>query len=468
MDSEQRHNAVVQLFDAARLARRTHASRRVGSALALLTQTAIREGRAKRKERWQQTTERFNLLDALGVADSELAHSRFMAYLLDPRSHHDQGSRFLRIFVESLPRLKAIRGDGNPAARSFSAPQNADVYDHSEACAEFDAGDFGRIDWLIRLGNGSLIAVENKVGAGEQDKQVERYCEWLRRAQHRGATDSWLIFLTPTGRAPVTSAPQDHCLLMSYADLVGILNSMADSLPKSATPLHASLVQYSELCQRIHAGGITVADLSDEILELLRDPVQLEVALDVAAHIPAIRLEILDKFRGHVVDVMRQRLVEDAEAAASWSASIDPESPERLGFFPAGPREGSGYHFRVWLNLHWKSDWGWVRPVALADNTQKAAATRALEDRIKDAWKSTPTPWCVAWRALRNETGALGIREGRLLTTDDAESLIALHRDNLDPAHPLAMKMGSWMFGQFQKYRAEIEALPDFRRPSSG
>lgn len=463
MDSQPRHDAVVQLFDAARLARRTHTSRRVGSAIALLTQPAIREGRAKRKERWQQTAERFNLLDALGVADSELAHSRFMAYLLDPRSHHDQGSRFLRIFVESLQGLKAMRGDGKPSTICISAPRDAEVYDHSEVCAEFDAGEFGRIDWLIRLGNGSRIAVENKVWAGEQDKQAERYCEWLRRE----AADSWLIFLTPNGRAPLTSAQRDHFLLMSYGDLAGIVDAMANSLPKSATPLHATLVQYSELCRRIQAGGTNMPDLSEEILELLRDPVQLEVALDVAAHLPAIRLEILNEFRGHVVNVMRQRLGEFPNGEASWSASIDPESSERLGFFPTGPRQSPCYHFRVGLNLDRGSEWGWVRPVPLPDNFQKGADLQALEDRIRDAWKSTPTPWWVAWRALRNEAGALGIRESRLLTTADAESLIAVHRDNLDPAHPLAVKVGDWMFDKFQQFRADIEELQDFRpRPS--
>ena len=210
-----------------------------------------------------------------------------------------------------------------------------------------------------------------------------------------------------------------------------------------------------------------MADLSDEILQLLQDPVQLEVALDVAAHLPAMRLGILGKFRGHVVDIMRQRLGELSEGGSSWSASIDPDSPERVGFFPTVPRGVPRYHFRIALNLHWNSDWGWVRPVVLTDNAQKEAATKELEDRIKGAWKSTPTPWWLAWRALRNETGTLGIPESRLLTTDDGASLIALHRDNLDPAHPLAVKVGDWLFNSFQQFRADIEELRDFRLPLS-
>src|SRR5438477_10262037 len=45
---------------------------------------------------------RFNIFDALGVARTEIRHSNFLAWLLDPAESHGQGSLFLKAILMDL------------------------------------------------------------------------------------------------------------------------------------------------------------------------------------------------------------------------------------------------------------------------------------------------------------------------------------------------------------------------------
>ncbi len=55
----------------------------------------------KIQERRKDTGERFNVFSALQLERREIYHSRFIAYLLNPSSHHDQDVTFLNVFCSS-------------------------------------------------------------------------------------------------------------------------------------------------------------------------------------------------------------------------------------------------------------------------------------------------------------------------------------------------------------------------------
>jgi hypothetical protein len=54
------------------------------------------------REERRHSADRFNIFEALGMYDGELQHSVFIAYLLNPREHHDQGVFFLRSFLDHV------------------------------------------------------------------------------------------------------------------------------------------------------------------------------------------------------------------------------------------------------------------------------------------------------------------------------------------------------------------------------
>ena len=186
------------------------------------------------KRAWSISAERFNVLEVLGVESDELSHSSFLAYLLRPSSKHDQGPRFLRSFLE-WPRIN----------HDAATPElkNAKVY------TEYYASEFGRLDIVIFLHDGTFIVIENKVWATERPDQISDYQKWAEEMTRGKADGSRVIFLTPDGRNPesVNSASTIAVSCLSYSDLAAWLKSINDIPPRLKTVLG----MYGNLCASI-------------------------------------------------------------------------------------------------------------------------------------------------------------------------------------------------------------------------
>lgn len=122
---------------------------------------------------------RFNTFDYIDPDENRV--TAILADLLDPNGRHGQGPVFLKEF------LTFIRFDVPE-----SSIRNAVVA--TEIRTEWDR----RLDLMIRMDDWTL-ALENKIGAGEQPHQLADYVTFLHREKR------WiLIFLTPDGRDPQT------------------------------------------------------------------------------------------------------------------------------------------------------------------------------------------------------------------------------------------------------------------------
>ncbi|MDX1902595.1 MAG: PD-(D/E)XK nuclease family protein [Thermonemataceae bacterium] len=100
------------------------------------------------------TAEKFNVFSILRVDNAELQHSRFLTELLNPNGLHQQGIKFLELFCKQL----GIEG-----------------FDYLKAKINIEKStDDGRIDiWIDD--EKSVIVIENKIYAGDQDQQLLRY-----------------------------------------------------------------------------------------------------------------------------------------------------------------------------------------------------------------------------------------------------------------------------------------------------
>lgn len=147
---------------------------------------------------------KFNPLEIL--LPGELGVTAILRELLDPHGTHGQGPTFLLGFLEML---------GLPSPRK---PDEAKVF--SEHYTRHASAIGRRIDLLVRYDD-YAIAIENKLGAGDQKNQVRDYLEEVRAI---GLAGAWVIYLTPNGAPPsewsisaqAFEAAQDSIKLLAY------------------------------------------------------------------------------------------------------------------------------------------------------------------------------------------------------------------------------------------------------------
>lgn len=186
----------------------------------------------RRFERDFKLGQRFNLFEALGVGRQEIRHSRFLAYLLDPREPHGLGDRFLRGML-----LAAVEGHPQPPVNRLALS----IRDLSDASVMTERDHF---DVTVQIPSlGLLFVIENKVGASESDKQLATYRE---RAQARHAEYQFMgCFLTPDGY----QGEDPSWGSLSYATVATEIRAVLDQAtlsPEVSVALH----HYIELIER--------------------------------------------------------------------------------------------------------------------------------------------------------------------------------------------------------------------------
>ena len=99
----------------------------------------------------------FNLFTTLLKPNDEVRlHSRFLNFLLNPNGEHCQGSLFLDLFLEKC------------GLADFLDTSNTSVF-----------AEYNSIDLYLTDGNNHII-IENKIWAGDQQKQIKRYIETIK------------------------------------------------------------------------------------------------------------------------------------------------------------------------------------------------------------------------------------------------------------------------------------------------
>lgn len=120
---------------------------------------------ARQEEIKRLKGEDFNIFSILGIESSEnKTHSAFLGELLNPRGSHLLGSVFLKLFLETI--------DFNSVFDYATA--TLIIEKHIGIC-DADLKTGGRIDIYLIDAQGNSISIENKINAGDQFAQIERY-----------------------------------------------------------------------------------------------------------------------------------------------------------------------------------------------------------------------------------------------------------------------------------------------------
>jgi hypothetical protein len=143
----------------------------------------------------EQLIGRFNIFDSLGIVRTEIRHSNFLAWLLDPNESHGQANLFLNAILMDLLRRSP------PALRPFSPIQ----LDGAEMRGVRVRREYRNIDILIECDEPRFVfAIENKIDSREHSNQLGRYKKTVRELF--GDVPAQFVFLTREGEEPSDEA----------------------------------------------------------------------------------------------------------------------------------------------------------------------------------------------------------------------------------------------------------------------
>lgn len=160
-------------------------------------------------ERTFNLASRFNIFEALNMVRSEIRHSRFLAYLLDPSQPHGLDDRFLKSVIVAA-------ADSHPFLPVTKLKLAIADYSGARVYCERD-----HFDITVEVPSlGLLFVIENKIDADERDRQLEDY-----RSKAQGLYPNHIFFgcfLTPEGY----EGEDAQWALLSYADIAKELKTL--------------------------------------------------------------------------------------------------------------------------------------------------------------------------------------------------------------------------------------------------
>ena len=164
-----------------------------------------------------------SLFRMFGMARDELAHSRMIASLLDPRRHRN----YLRILHPLLHAVsQRLAQDGSPAADVIHQVA------HTTPGRVVVRRELYHIDVVVEVDSSAgaiVLGIENKIDAAEQPDQLARYQRALSHA-YPDRTNV-IVFLCPTTRPPTTASQTSMVpvAVLDYLDLVTAIRNVLDA-----------------------------------------------------------------------------------------------------------------------------------------------------------------------------------------------------------------------------------------------
>ena len=230
--------------------------------------------------------ENYNLFSILNIERYELKHSALIANLLDPKGSHGCGDAFLKAFFEIALKERAYPFEDCTHLHSYTEYYTGPI-----------AGDTGgRIDILVKSSRYGLI-IENKIYAGDQDKQLIRYDNYGKEIF--GADGYLLAYLTLYGydaskeSTATKSAEEVGYLRLSYAeDILRWLEQCA-RLAYDKPLVRESLNQYIRTIKQLTYQDMNQKNIR-KIIDLAAD--HPEVVATLSSKRDAIAQRIIEKY----------------------------------------------------------------------------------------------------------------------------------------------------------------------------
>ena len=144
----------------------------------------------QKKEEARKRGESFNIFNVLGLSTNETrTHSAFIAELLNPRGNHGCGSMFLAEFIRQI----------HQEGLNMNFEETKVQIERSIGLKNDDVTEGGRLDIVLQTKD-VMIIIENKIYAGDQEKQLLRYWNYAQKELKAGKVkQSTILYLTLDG-----------------------------------------------------------------------------------------------------------------------------------------------------------------------------------------------------------------------------------------------------------------------------
>lgn len=163
----------------------------------------------------------YNIFDILAVRHYEAkVHSPFLAHLLDPKGSHEQGKLFYRHFIESVFKEDLIK---------TNLLNGVNLQVETELSSQY-----GFIDIAIRnnsIDNSFILIIENKIYAGDQERQLERYYEYARNILRLSDKQIRILYLKPNRARPGAFSINDDLYKKLKGNVLQEIGYKEDILP---------------------------------------------------------------------------------------------------------------------------------------------------------------------------------------------------------------------------------------------
>jgi hypothetical protein len=389
-------------------------------------------------ERIDRNAPHFNVFQALGVVRKELTQSRFLAFLLSPTAEHGQKNLFLNAFLKTI---------GVPHVDVALSKQ-------IQVQTELAIGINGRLDIVVK-GPGFLVAIENKVDAGEQAEQLPRYQTWLHSDSH-GINCKYreLVFLTPTGYEAATGKGLAY-RRMAYLELASIFESVVNLVDISA--VRFSIEQYITACRMVSLGMRAMTKIDPELLTLLTSQEHLATALELQNQMAVIREKAALEFADHVVAFLTEQLVA-AGVNQEWVAERQNNWDTAVLIRPRSLTEGQRSYLLVASGTvipNGKGWYGWRWPLKPFDYRDPSAQAEAkLAKQMTEVSGGKTDGEAIWFKRLRGDAGTYD--------STSNEDMVKIIEDNRSADHSLAKAIANELSEAFFKWKDEIKKLPSF------
>lgn len=223
------------------------------------------------------TGEHFNIFQILRVGHLEVStHSPILGELLNPKGKHGQGAAFLVLF---LSRFEISDFDADSATVQMEY--------HAGTVTENSGG---RIDLLIRDSKGKTILIENKIYAGDQEKQMVRYSNFAKNAH--------LFYLTLDGKEPDNGKEIESLCCISYSR--DIINWLEDCRKESACvpTVRETITQYIHLLKQLTHQNTNTRMSENLTKAILQNSESYRAYIAIRNSETNLRSEIIANFNG--------------------------------------------------------------------------------------------------------------------------------------------------------------------------
>lgn len=265
----------------------------------------------QQKEIQRLRGEDFNVFSILGIESREnKTHSAFLGELLNPQGTHGFGSRMLELFLQTIG-LPSRKFDVSDATIRLEA-----------VCGNRDdvLKSGGRIDILLRDRRGKTVCIENKIYAGDQNAQIERYVNYNK-------ANNTVYYLTLDGRPASSQSKgnlqddQDYyCISYSTTILTWLEQCYREA---AAHPiLRESIRQYIILVKKL-THQLIDKTMEQNVFHLIAS--NYESAKVIADNIGKVEAEQANRFLNEVKELCLSLLgdkwqgVVDNDLNASWA-----------------------------------------------------------------------------------------------------------------------------------------------------